>query len=677
MFFRVCLWAWVWVFLLRSALCPAQVTIYRDAFGVPSIEAPSLRFALYGLGYAMAQDCAVQMARNYRLARGRLAEVDGRRLLLQDGLIRSLGIEALAEQKARTLSGPLAELLVAFCAGANRALAEQRARLPDWVEPFTPVDVLANVQLINIAFPLYDIAGSLLPGAGSNQFAVAGRRSASGHALLSMDPHLPWSEPFLWYEFALYTPDLAFRGITVPGAPLGVMGHNDRVAWCMTNNDPDLYDLFTVRVNPDNPGQYSYHGVWRDFEEVTQELRWREDGQMRTQTQRVRRTAWGPLLPFRLQALRIAPLGTWDVLEQTLEMMRARDVEQFRAALQRRGLSMWNMVYADVTGRIGYQYNAHLPRRDPDVDWRRPVPGDTPRTQWGALWSLDDLPHIVDPPSGLLVNANSSPWLTPVGAGIRSGGWPAYVTSQGRTSRYTRLAELLGADPSVSVAEAKRYATDTLIPGALATVARLQQAAARRKDRGSGLRDALAILGRWNGRADAGSAGAPLYAAWLRTGKLALDLAQKVLQGRDWTAEEQEAALVALQQAVEAVRRDHGSVRVLWGQVQRAQRGDVVVPVAGFNGPGDIVAVMPTWGSYRDGTVLATGGSSFRMLVELDPSGVRSWSVLPYGNAQDPASPHYADQMRLYGRGEYKPTHFGLKSARRHARSRTTLQPAF
>src|SRR5207247_11213307 len=114
-------------------------------------------------------------------------------------------------------------------------------------------------------------------------------------AIICIEPHLPWEGILAWYEFEMECDEFKFRGITLPGLPFGVMGHTDKVAWCMTNNDPDLWDFYTVTTNPDNRAQYSFHGEWRNFEDVSFELRYRDGGELKSQPFRARRTAWGPM----------------------------------------------------------------------------------------------------------------------------------------------------------------------------------------------------------------------------------------------------------------------------------------------------------------------------------------------------------------------------------------------
>lgn len=652
----------------------ADITIYRDRYGVPSVEGRRLADALYGLGYCTAIDCGERMCRNYKQARGRTAEIDGPGAALQDTFIRALGIEDLAEQKASALSGEQASLITAFCDGANRGLAERKGKIPAWVEPVTPVDVLALSQLVNAAFPLSDIASELLPSFGSNQFVVGPRRTATGHAILSADPHLPWGGVLAWYEFTLYSRDFNFRGITLPGLPFGVMGHTDHVAWCMTNNSPRLYDFYTIKTNPANPRQYSYHGEWREFEDVPLDIRVLQGGVLKTQHVTVRRTAWGPLVPLRPMAAKLSMLGDWTVLDEALTMARARDARQFRAALEPLGLSMWNIVYADSRGRIGYQYNARVPRRDPGFEWSKPVPGDDPRTRWREFWSLDQLPHAEDPGSSLLVNANSAPWLTTLGPEIPSDRWPKYVTSYGHTTRYDRLAELLSPDRVVTMTSAMKYATDTLVPFAKQAIDQLVVAA---EHTGSDVTAPLGVLRAWDRRADSTSRGCALFAFWITADKRVAALVEQAAIPVDWTAEEQKTAIAALAKAAADIQKVYKRLDPEWGDVHFSQRGGLRVPVSGFAAPlpGQLAsAVVPNMGQPRDGRILCTVGSSFRMVVEMDPRGPRSWSILPYGASQDPLSPHYTDQMAQFGQGQYKDTIYGLRRIRRECASHEVLK---
>jgi len=645
--------------------------IYWDAYGVASVIADRLDDGMYALGYAQAKEFAVRMAESYKLARGRLAEVRGQSTLLQDGVLRGIGLEDAAIAYEPKLAPDKRAILQAFCDGANKFLAENRSQLPSWIQPFTIVDVLALTQLANIAFPLQELQGQLGVGVGSNQFAISGKRTSTGHPILSLDPHLglEGENGIVWQEFGFYAGGIKFRGICIPGLPAAIAGHSDRIAWSVTNNDPALVTVYQVKTNPANSKQYSFHGQWRDFQSKTLDLNYLQDGKLTTFKQSGKFTAWGPMIPLSTMAVRFAPVGDFHALDEALEMMRARNVDEFRSAIKPAGLSMWNYVAADVDGNIAYQYNAHLPKRDASLNWRRPVDGSAANTAWrDELWSIEELPHAKNPKSGLLVNCNSAPWLTTLGDEIVKL-WPNYVTSYGHTSRYDRLAELLAADRKVSPEKAMRYATDTLIPNAYSTAQRLSLYGAQNSEE-------VKVLRRWDGRAEVDSVGTALYLAWLKQDRSNVGLASAAGLGTAWNAEQTASAVRTLAEAGKKLRSDMGSVAVAWGKVLRLVRGDKQAPCGGYGYYVDSnSAVRPTSGAVQPGGwIRANFGSSTRMIVSLEPKGLRSWSVLPFGNSDDPKSPHYSDQMELYGAGKYKPDPFGPEEVRKAAKETLDLK---
>lgn len=653
-----------------------SVRIYRDRYGVPSIVAKDLPSAQYGLGYAMGRDMPLDLASFYKRGRGRSAEIYGKSSLSMDAFIRALGVEENAQNALKRLPPDLREALKAYCAGINRAFAEQKANLPVWVDAVDEIDVLCFAQTINLVFPLLEIQGRLTAGTGSNQFAVAPKRSADGSPILSADPHLDIGGFFVLYEFALYTPEISIRGATFPGALSMGIGHNDKIAWSVTNNNPALYSLFKYDSRTRGQSQYNYHGEWKNFTTETYSLKTRDAGVLTTVSQSMLKTAWGPVIPFKGIALSLAIPDPVNTLTQGYQMMKARSVGELRKAFSLRGLSMWNFVFADVEGNISYQYNANLPRRDPSFDWTKPVPGGDPRTRWLAPHSIDELPHATNPDSGLFVNCNSAPWLTSADDAIPAKGWAEYVTSYGRTTRYDRLSELIKGDAELTPQKAMRYATDTRVPYAAKVVEALKNAVRQTKSSDPLVLEAVAALSRWDKRSDVNSRGGVPYAFWLsQDAKTTHPLAQKALQNDVWTPAENKRALEALKKAAETVKKAFGSLRVEWGKFHYIKRGDKEAPCSGYGylWNGD-AAVVPNFGAIEaDNRMRVTFGSSFRMIAHLKPDGVESWTISPYGDSTNPKSPHYSDQMEMYGRGRYKPTHFGVKNAIRGAKEMTEI----
>lgn len=649
-----------------SPQVPPGPTVYWDSYGVADIVADNLNDAMFAMGYVQAKNHAERMAQSYKFARGRMAEVQGRTAMLQDGLIRGLGLEDAAIAYLDKMSAEDKAMLQNYCDGANKALKEQASTLAKWIEPFTIVDVLAMAQLANIAFPLEEMQSQLGFGSpGSNQFAIAPSRTTTRHPILSLDPHLglDGEDGIVWQEVGIYIPGIQFRGICIPGLPIGIAGHTDRIAWSVTNNDPALYTLYTVKTNPQNANQYNYHGQWKDFENRKIELKYLDSGKLTTSNASVRMTAWGPMIPLTNMAVRFAPVGDFSVIDEVMQMARAKNVREFREAMKPCGLSMWNFTVADVEGNIAYQYNAHLPRRDESIDWRKKVDGSLPNSAWkDELWTTDELPHAMNPSSGILVNCNSAPWLTTLGDEIPKL-WPNYVTTYGHTSRYDRLAELLQADRHVSPEKAMDYATDTQVPCG-------KEAGERLALYGDGKSAEVRVMKRWDGRADADSVGPALYAMWMMEHRSNAALAAEAKTGIAWTADQVKSAEADLQAAGMKLKASLGSVDIPWGKMLRLVRGKKEVPCGGFGYFGGAsAAVRPTTGPMQTGGwCKASFGSSTRMIVSLEPRGIKSWSVIPYGNSEVPTSPHFADQMEMYATGQYKSDPFGVDAVKRAAK---------
>jgi len=666
-------WIGIALALVSTAAHAADIKVYEDKYGVPSIVAGNLKEAMFAEGYIQGKDHAVRMATNYKIARGRYSEAVGKGSLMQDGFVRGLGLEAKAEELVPQLSGEAKVTVEAYLAGANKAISEQKGTLPNWIEPFTAVDVLSLAQFVNGAFPLLDLSEKISPGAGSNQFALAPSKTSTHHPIVSIDPHLGWDGQdggIVWQEFAIYTSEIHFRGVAIPGLPTGVLGHNDKVAWSMTNNNPSLYTIYTVKTNPANKAQYSYHGKWENYETRTVPMSYRDGDQLKTTNSTVRMTKWGPMVPFSNRSAKFSLPNPIDTIEQGLAMIRSQSVDDVRNALKHRGLSMWNFVFADVKGNISYQYNAHVPQRDASFDWSKPVPGDDPKTEWGPLWDLDQLPRIQNPLSGILVNCNSNPKFTPTDDEMNQD-WPGYVTSYGPTTRWENLSALLKANKKISPEKAMEIATDCAVPYAGPTVDRLSTLVSTG--------NAIDVLKKWDKKSTVDSMGCVLYTYWLRENKGNPGLSSMAAKGEGWSDAQNQIAKDSLESAAKKMIAEQGELTTRWGAVQYMQRGKVKSPVQGFGyvAPGStIAAVSPASAgaaTLKEGRSHATFGSSMRMIISLDPKGVQSWSVLPYGNSNVPTSPHYSDQMELYSVGKYKPTYFGEVSAKKHSVRNYTL----
>jgi penicillin amidase len=241
---------------------------------------------------------------------------------------------------------------------------------------------------------------------GSNNWVVSGEHTATGKPLLANDMHLELTLPPIWYEVHLTAPGWNVKGFALPGAPMVVVGHNDRIAWGFTNNGADVLDLYIETFNPQNPDEYRVNSTWKKadvYDEVIK-VKGRPDQHMRLVV-----TRHGPVVHQdgdKSYAMR------WTVLEPGALcnfynwLGKAQNWAEFREIMK----GIWgpgqNVVYADVDGNIGYILGAHVPVRKKGHG-EVPVPGDTDDYEWTGYLPFDQLPQVFNPQSGLIVTANA------------------------------------------------------------------------------------------------------------------------------------------------------------------------------------------------------------------------------------------------------------------------------
>lgn len=339
---------------------------------------------------------------------------------------------------------------------------------------------------------------------GSNAWVVHGSRTASGRPLLVNDTHLGLSMPSPWYENGLHGGRFDIAGLSFPGVPLVLIGHNARIGWGISNMCGDVQDVYVETRN--GRGQMLGPGGWYDPQVIVERIPVKGAA---AEELRVVVSRHGPILndaegihgapPL---ALRWTALDGTRLLDAVVALDTARDWPSFRAALSLWGAPALNFVYADVAGNIGYQAAGRIPLRAPGHPGMAPVPGDTARYDWRGDIPWEGMPKILNPEAGYIVTANNK---------VVGEDYPYHIAfDYADPYRAQRLGDLLAARPRLTVAEAQRLQTETyslpaatLLPHLLA----VQPASARE-------RRALAQVRAWDLRFTTGSAGATIYHAW-------------------------------------------------------------------------------------------------------------------------------------------------------------------
>jgi acyl-homoserine-lactone acylase len=406
--------------LLTAPLCASDaqqlarsVTIYRDSYGVPHIRAKTDAGAVFGLMYAQAEDNFWQLEQDLIRTAGRLAEIEGAAGLSNDILSRAWETEKRARDSYAKATPQIRALCDAFAAGINHYLATHPQTKPRLIAGFEPWILLAEDHRgaagVGItaserrrAFPALGGAAEPPPpqqdpDEGSNMWAVSPSRSASGRALLMLNPHVAFFGGGQRYEAHLQSGEgLDVSGFAILGTAYIRSGHNRYLGWSHTNNYAQTADVYLESFDlPDDPLSYRYGRERRKAIEWTDKIRVKTDSGVEERAVVFRKTHHGPILGMRdgqALAVRAASIAG-GVLAQRWAMAKARNLQEFKAALGKLALTGSNTLYADVHGNIFYVHGNAIPRRSTRYDWSKPVDGADPETEWAGLHPLDELPR--------------------------------------------------------------------------------------------------------------------------------------------------------------------------------------------------------------------------------------------------------------------------------------------
>jgi penicillin amidase len=329
-----------------------------------------------------------------------------------------------------------------------------------------------------------EILGATGMGVGSNSWTISGKRTLTGKPIVADDPHLAVQMPSIWYELGLHCISINnstsnsinnncpynVTGFTFAGVPGVIIGHNNRIAWGVTNVMSDTMDLYIEKINPENPNQYEVNGKWVDMQLVKEEIQVAGD---ETVNQIIRYTKHGPILSDVLPQLEkfgenssiqipnnYAVSLRWNALEPSTliaaipEINRAQNWQEFRAAASKFDIAAQNLIYADVDGNIGYQMPGKTPIRQKG-DGRYPVPGWNSEYEWQGYIDFEELPHSFNPARGYIITANNA---------VVDESYPYVITKDWvHGYRAKRIEELISnTDRPLSLADVELMQGDTL-----------------------------------------------------------------------------------------------------------------------------------------------------------------------------------------------------------------------
>jgi penicillin amidase len=678
----------------------------RDRLGVPHITAATQDDALFLQGYVTAQDRMWQMDAIRRLTAGELSEVVGKRALELDKDARRLRMRRVAHEHARNLSPADRAVFAAYARGVNFYLEQHRGNYPvefallgydprpwtiedcilaglqiylnltgTWRSDITKMKLLQDGDRAKVEF-LFPLRTGAEPSPGSNAWSIAGSRTASGKPILANDPHLEFGLPSTWYMVHLTAPGLNVSGVSLPGLPSVIIGHNDRIAWGVTNLHFDVQDVYREQLNPQT-GQYMFRGQ-------LQQARLENDLIAVKGEKPIPVSMWvtghGPAArdeSNQFFAIKWTAAQPGGFVFPMLDVDRARNWQEFTAALAHFTGPGQNFVYADVDGNIGYHATGQLPIRK-NFAGDVPVDGASGEFEWDGYIPFDQLPSFYNPPSGLIVTANQNPF--PADYPYRVSG---VFASQYRSRQIrTLLAARGGWKPDQILAVQKDVYSSFADFLARQTVAAFD----KKKSNDARAVEAAGILRTWNGQMDKDSP-APLIAELLYlqlrralaeraspkngelyTTQMAAAVVERILRERPpgWFPDYDALLMEKLSAAIdEGAKRQGSSVKGWrWGGYNTLTIAHPVLgqlPVIGkyFN-------VGPTPMSGSATTVKQTTrrmGPSMRMIVDLSNLD-GSFQNITIGESGQVLSSHYEDEWNSYYVGNTFPMQFNKVEVR-------------
>jgi acyl-homoserine lactone acylase PvdQ len=681
-----------------------SVTIVRDDWGIPHVYGRTDADAVFGLMYAQAEDDFNRVEANYLNAMGRLAEAEGESRVFQDLRMKLFANPDSLRAQYRASPVWLRRLMNAFADGLNFYLhrhPEVRPRVITRFEPWMALSFsegsigwdVERVDLRQLA-AFYGGGQASTPGdgtgqdagepSGSNGIAIAPSLTAGHHALLLINPHTSF---FFRAEVQVVSQEgLDAYGAVTWGQFFVYQGFNDRVGWMHTSSGVDAVDEYLEAVVQRGGRWFYRYGTGElPVTASTIAVPYRTATGMAERRFTVYRTRHGPVIRRdgdRWVSIRLMQ-DPVHALIQAFTRTKARDYATFRQIMELHTNSSNNTVYADADGDIAYFHGNFIPRRDTSFDWTRPVDGSNPATDWHGLLSVDETPHLLNPPSGWLYNSNNAPWSAAGPSSPRRQDYPVYVETGGESARGRHAVRVLEHAEAFTLDSLIAAAFDSYLPWFERTIPALVRGwddSPVADSLKAKVAEQVGLLRGWDLRWSARSVLTSLAVFWGESvsRRVGREARQAGIPVEDYVATRATAAdlLGALLSASDSIAAGFGTWRTPWGDINRFQRltADIVQP---FNDSGPSIPVAFTsaqWGSLASFGARAwpgtrkwygTSGNSFVAVVEFGDS-VRARAVTAGGESGHPDSPHFNDQADRYATGSLRAVYYYRSQLRGH-----------
>jgi len=660
---------------ITDAASHYKVRIIRDEFGVPHIYGERDKDVAYGLAYAHATDDFSTLQDILLAVRGNLSAKNGMQAAITDYLVQWMGVWKLVnENYEQDIPSQTREVAEAYAAGVNSYAIEHPEEVDPWLLPVRGKDVVAGFVFKTPLFYGFDkklaaladgklgkgldvqktiqLSDEQQPELGSQGIAINRLRSDDNAVRLLVNSHQPLTGPVAWYEARLKSEEgLDIVGGTFPGAPFILNGSGPNLGWSSTVNNPDLIDIYQLKINPENENQYWMDGQWNDLEVTEASIRLKLFGPLYwTAHEPIYHSAHGPVMKFDHGTYAIRWAGMDEIRQTSFfhKINRAKNIEDFKNALAMNAMPSINYIYADHEGNIAHFYNAMMPKRNanPTIDWQGIIAGDDSLLIWNSYVAADQLPRTINPVSGAVFNANNTPYVSTDGDGApMEKDYPKWMGIEKQMSnRAMQIKAELTKNPKISTEIFHKIKMNLSYNPQYEVILELN------KFLSTGLPDelkgneryqvAFEHLEKWDLNTDQ----ANVYAA------LGVLTITPTIHHQMFHTDA-ETMVESFKFAVDSLHQFYGRIDIPWGVVNRLVRGEKSWPMSG--GP-DILRATYGWPLSEDGKLTDVAGDSYIQFAQWNMDGsYHVSSINAFGAAMTrPLSVHYSDQSPLFAVGK-------------------------
>ena len=662
--------------VLHSQVNLKDIEIIRDSYGVPHIYGKTDADTAYGLAWAHAEDNFYTIQKAYLAGNGIISQLNGKKGIGADFVAQFIQSAETVDRLYHTLSNEFKAIMSGYAAGLNSYAKHH----PDEVLipslfPVTPKKMLIYSQLQLFASNQGDkIVEAIYKNRvdqyekpiqedihGSNLIALSSLKTKINESFLTINTHQPLEGPTSWYEAHLVSEEgTNIIGATFPGAPCILTGANEYLGWTHTVNYPDKIDVYQLEMK--NKTTYIVDREEHQLEKKKAKMFIRLLGIRIPIFKTFYQSIYGPALKNKSGVFAIRTPSTTNInaLEQWWRMNKARSFSEFYSILEWNALPGYNIGYADRNDTIFYISNGKIPRRDPNYNWQKTLPGNTKKTLWDSYYTTQELPQVVAPQAGYVYNANHSPFYsTDPDENPSSNDYAKAMNYETyNNNRSTRLFDLLSEKDSLSYADFKRIKYDHTLPTPLNyNFVDFNALYEMMPNDYPDVADLLKSIQNWDRVASTDSYGAGAFAVlYYMLGKYYPRL------GPSKTFNPL-LIYTCLKDAKNHMLKYFGTTRIRLGDFQKLVRGDKELPIFGLP---DVVTAM-RGNPYKNGQIKINHGESYIAIIRFEKTKTSYESVISYGNSARPDSPHYTDQMEMFQNFQLKTIPFDRKEVLKNA----------